>query len=129
MKLIDRQYLATPFYGARKMAVWLKGQHHEVNRKRIQRLMRLMGLTAIYRRPKTSVPGKGHKIYPYLLRGLEVTRPNQVWATDITYIPMSRGFLIPGGDHRLVQPIRDLLEAFKYAGCRLLCRRSGRGTQ
>jgi len=93
MKLIDRQYLVTPFYGARKMAVWLKSQRHKVNRKRIQRLMRLMGLTAIYRRPRTSVPAKGHSIYPYLLRGLEVTRPNQVWAADITYIPMSRGFL------------------------------------
>ena len=93
MKLIDRQYLTTPFYGARKMAVWLKSKHHKVNRKRVQRLMRLMGLTAIYRRPRTSVPTKGHTIYPYLLRGMAITRPNQVWATDITYIPMSRGFL------------------------------------
>ena len=93
MKLIDRQYLMTPFYGVRKMAAWLKSQSHRVNRKRVQRLMRLMGLTAIYRRPRTSVPAKGHTIYPYLLRNMEITRPNQVWATDITYIPMSRGFL------------------------------------
>jgi putative transposase len=93
MKLIDRQYLVTPFYGARKMAAWLKSRHYKANRKRIQRLMRLMGLTAIYRRPRTSVPAKGHTIYPYLLRGMQITRPNQVWATDITYIPMSRGFL------------------------------------
>ncbi len=93
MKLIDRQYLATPFYGARKIAAWLKGQAHPVNRKRVRRLMRLMGIKAIYRRPRTSKPAPGHKIYPYLLGGMEITRPNQVWAADITYIPMARGFL------------------------------------
>lgn len=93
MKLIDRQYLATPFYGARKVAIWLKGQGHEVNRKRVRRLMRVMGLKAIYRLPRTSLPVPGHKIYSYLLSGLEITRPNQVWAADITYIPMARGFL------------------------------------
>ena len=93
MKLIDRQYLVTPFYGARKMAAWLKSQGQKVNRKRVRRLMRLMGLKAIYRRPRTSKPAPGHKIYPYLLGGLRITRPNQVWAADITYIPMARGFL------------------------------------
>jgi len=93
MKLIDRQYLVTPFYGARKIAAWLKSQGWQVNRKRVRRLMRLMGLKAIYRRPRTSKPAPGHKIYPYLLGGMKVTRPNQVWAADITYIPMSRGFL------------------------------------
>jgi len=93
MKLIDRKYLATPFYGARKIAAWLKSQGQRVNRKRVQRLMRLMGLKAIYRRPRTSVPAKGHMVYPYLLRGMKITRPNQVWAADITYIPMARGFL------------------------------------
>ena len=93
MKLIDRQYLVTPFYGARKIAAWLKSQGWQVNRKRVRRLMRLMGLKAIYRRPRTSKPAPGHKIYPYLLGGMKVTRPNQVWASDITYIPMSRGFL------------------------------------
>jgi len=93
MKLIDRQYLATPFYGARKIAAWLKSQGHQVNRKRVRRLMRVMGLKAIYRRPRTSKPAAGHKIYPYLLSGLKITRPNQVWAADITYIPMARGFL------------------------------------
>jgi len=93
MKLIDRQYLATPFYGARKITACLKSQGNLVNRKHVQRLMRLMGLTAIYRHPRTSVPAKGHKVYPYLLRNMEISRPNQVWATDITYIPMSRGFL------------------------------------
>jgi putative transposase len=93
MKLIDRQYLMTPYYGARKIAAWLKGQSYSVNRKRVRRLMRLMGLKAIYRRPRTSKPAPGRKIYPYLLGGLKITRPNQVWAADITYIPMARGFL------------------------------------
>ncbi len=93
MKLIDRQYLATPFYGARKIAAWLKSQGQRINRKRIRRLMRVMGLKAIYRCPSTSKPAPGHKIYPYLLGGLKITRPNQVWAADITYIPMARGFL------------------------------------
>jgi putative transposase len=93
MKMIDRQYLATPFYGARRIAAWLKNQGHRVNRKRVRRLMRIMGLKAIYRHPRTSQPAPGHKIYPYLLSGMEITRPNQVWAADITYIPMARGFL------------------------------------
>jgi len=93
MKLIDRQYLATPFYGARRLAVWLKSQSFSVNRKRIRRLMQTMGLKTVYRRPKTSKPALGHKVYPYLLRDLKITRPNQVWAADITYIPMARGFL------------------------------------
>jgi len=93
MKLIDRQYMATPFYGARKITVWLKSQNYGVNRKRVRRLMRTMRLKAIYRRPRTSKPAPGHKIYPYLLCGMKITRPNQVWAADITYIPMARGFL------------------------------------
>jgi putative transposase len=93
MKAIDRQYLATPFYGSRKISVCLKKDGQIVNRKRIRRLMRLMGLKAIYRRPRTSPPGKGNKIHPYLLKGLKIDRPNQVWAADITYIPMQKGFL------------------------------------
>lgn len=93
MALMDRQYLKTPFYGSRRMTVWLRTQGHQVNRKRVRRLMQLMGLEAIYRHPNTSKPAPGHKVYPYLLRGLEINRVNQVWATDITYIPMARGFL------------------------------------
>jgi len=93
MKLIDRQYMATPFYGARKIAAWLKSERHSVNRKHIRRLMQLMGLRAIYRRPRTSKPVPGNKIYPYLLNGMKITRPNQVWCADVTYIPMARGFL------------------------------------
>ncbi len=93
MKEMDQQYLVTPFYGSRRMRVWLNRQGHQVNRKRVRRLMRTMGIAAIYRRPRTSNPAPGHKAYPYLLGGLDVTRPNQVWAADITYIPMDRGFL------------------------------------
>ena len=93
MKAMDHQYLSTPFYGSRRMRVWLGRQGHLVNRKRVQRLMRTMGLRAIYRRPRTSQPGPGHKIYPYLLSDMAITRPNQVWTADITYIPMAKGFL------------------------------------
>ena len=93
MRMLDRQYLATPFYGSRRMAVWFTRMGYRVNRKRVQRLMRIIGLRAIYRPPRTSRPAPGRKVYPYLLRGLDVTRPNQVWATDITYLPMARGFL------------------------------------
>jgi putative transposase len=93
MKLIDQQYLERPFYGSRRMTVFLKNQGYRVNRKRVRRLMAIMGLQAIYRRPRTSQPASGHKVYPYLLRGMEITWPNQVWTSDITYIPMTRGFL------------------------------------
>ena len=93
MALIDQQYLKTPFYGSRRMTAWRRNHGHQVNRKRVRRLMQLIGLEAIYRRPNTSKPNPGHKVYPYLLRGLEINRVNQVWATDITYIPMARGFL------------------------------------
>lgn len=93
MALIDRQFLETPFYGARQMTWHLRAAGHLVNVKRVRRLMRLMGLMPIYRAPRTSVPAKGHKTYPYLLRGLEIARPNQVWCADITYIPLAKGFL------------------------------------
>jgi len=93
MRLIDQQFLDTPYYGSRQMARWLRRQGHRVNRKRVRRLMRLMGLSVIYQKPNTSKPHPEHKVYPYLLRNLTVTRPNQVWCTDITYIPMRRGFL------------------------------------
>jgi putative transposase len=93
MTLIDRQYLRTPFYGSRRMTAWLQSLGHIVNRKRVQRLMRLMGIEAIYQPPRTSRPAPEHRIYPYLLRGLVIERVNQVWAADICYIPMARGFL------------------------------------
>jgi putative transposase len=93
MRLIDEQYLKTPFYGSRSMTRHLRRLGYRVNRKHIQRLMRLMGLEAIYPKPKTSQPHPEHKIYPYLLRDLVIDHPNQVWAADITYIPMARGFM------------------------------------
>ena len=93
MALIDRQYLVRPYYGSRRMAAWLATQGHLVNRKRVQRLMRLMALVAIYQRPNTSRPAPENKVYRYLLGGLSIARVNQVWCADITYIPMPKGFL------------------------------------
>ncbi len=93
MTLMDRQYLQTPFYGSRKMQAWLQGLGHPVGRNKVRRLMRLMGLEAIYRKPNTSRPAPGHRIYPYLLKGVEINRVNQVWSADITYLPMAKGFL------------------------------------
>ena len=93
MRLIDEQYLKTPCWGSRSMRNYLRRLGYKVNRKRIQRLMRIMGLEAIYPKPKTSRPHPEHKVYPYLLRNLSVERPNQAWTADITYIPMSRGFM------------------------------------
>ena len=93
MRLIDRQFLETPWYGSRQMARWLRRQGHAAGRHRVRRLMRKMRLVPIYQPPRTSQPHPQHKVYPYLLKGLEITRPNHVWCTDITYIPMRRGFL------------------------------------
>ena len=93
MRLIDRRYLDRPDYGSPRMTDWLQDQGYGVNRKRVARLMQLMGLQAITPGPHTSKPGSGHKVYPYLLRGVAITHPNQVWSTDITYLPMKRGFL------------------------------------
>jgi len=92
MRLIDEQYTRHPFYGSRRMTRWLARQGHEVNRKRVQRLMGAMGLEAIYPKPNLSA-GRGHKVYPYLLRDVAVERVNQVWSADITYIPLASGFM------------------------------------
>lgn len=93
MRLLDEQYTQTPFYGSRRMTEWLREQGHEVNRKRVTRLMERMGLEAVYPKPSLSQPGEGHRIYPYLLEGVPILRVNQVWSTDITYIRMAQGFL------------------------------------
>jgi putative transposase len=93
MRRIDEQYTARPFYGSRRMTTRLNEQGEEVNRKRVQRLMRVMGLEAIYPKPRLSLAGKGHRIYPYLLRGVTVERRDQVWSADITYVPLPSGFM------------------------------------
>jgi len=93
MQLIDEEYMRHPFYGTRKMTAYLNRLGHCVNRKRIQRLMRLMGIQSLAPKPYTSQRRKGHKIYPYLLRGLDINHINQVWSTDITYIKLAHGFV------------------------------------
>lgn len=93
MRRIDEQYLKTPFYGRLRMTVHLQRLGFEVNHKRVQRLMQLMGLQAIYPKPRTTIIDAGHRKYPYLLRNLEIVRPNQVWSTDITYVPLAQGFM------------------------------------
>jgi putative transposase len=93
MRLIDEQFLETPWYGSRQMACHLRRQGFSVGRKRVRRLMHKMGLVPIFQRPRTSTPSSEHKVYPYLLRDLVIARPNQVWCADVTYIQMKRGFL------------------------------------
>ncbi len=96
LNLIDEQYTRRPFYGSRRMVVYLKAQGHAVNRKHVQRLLRVLGLAGMAPGPKTSKPHPEHKVYPYRLRGIEVTHPNQVWSTDITYIRLAHGFAYLG---------------------------------
>ena len=97
MKLIDKQYMETPFYGVPRMTAYLREEGHKINPKRIRRLYRLMDLHAIGPRPNTSKPhkGKGHTVFPYLLRNLEIVRPNQVWGMDISYLPVGNIILSP----------------------------------
>jgi putative transposase len=93
MRRIDELFTAWPFLGSRRMTVMLRAEGHAINRKRVRRLMRKMGIAALGPKPRTSKPAPGHKIFPYLLRGMAIERPNQVWCADITYIPIGRGFL------------------------------------
>jgi putative transposase len=93
MRLIDEEYTRHPFLGSRRIREWLCGRGYQVGRNRVHRLMQLMGIEAVYPKPKLSQPGEAHKVYPYLLNGVEVTRVNQVWSTDITYIRMAGGFV------------------------------------
>jgi putative transposase len=93
MRLIDEEYTRHPFFGSRRIEAWLRERGSQVNRKRVSRLMQVMGIEAVYPKPKLSQPGEGHKIYPYLLKGVAVTRVHQVWSTDITYIRMATGFV------------------------------------
>jgi putative transposase len=93
MRLLDEQYLRTPFYGVRRMTQWLREEEWTVNQKRVRRLLRLMGLEAIYPRPRLSEASAEHRKYPYLLKDVTIDRPGQVWSTDITFIPMNQGWL------------------------------------
>jgi putative transposase len=93
MALIDRQYTACPFYGSRRITAWLRSRGHDVNRKRVRRLLRVMGLEALYPKPNLSRAGRDHRVYPYLLRDVPVTRVDQVWSADITYLPLPSGFV------------------------------------
>jgi putative transposase len=93
MRRIDEEYLRHPFYGSRQMSAWLRSQGEAANRKRVRRLMRLMGLEAIYPKPRTTQRNPEHRVYPYLLRDVEITRPDHVWSTDITYVPLRGGYL------------------------------------
>jgi putative transposase len=106
MRLIDEQFLETPWYGSRQMARHLRRNGWCVGRHRVRRLMLKMGLAPIYQRPKTSEPHPQHRIWPYLLRHLTIDRPNQIWCADVTYIPIASRLPVPGRDHGLVQPAR-----------------------
>jgi putative transposase len=91
-RLLDEEYTAHPFYGSRRLRKWLTNQGEDVNRKRVQRLLRLMGVQASYPKPKWSAAASGSRLYPYWLRNVRIERPDQVWSTDITYVPLARGF-------------------------------------
>jgi transposase InsO family protein len=93
MRRLDELHLKYPVYGSRKLGKLLEREGWVVNRKRVMRLLQVMGIEAIYQKPKTSEPSKGHRIYPYLLKGLEINGPDQVWCSDITYIPLQQGFM------------------------------------
>ena len=117
MRLIDRQYLATPFYGSRRMSGELRLAGFVVNRKRVQRLMAQMGLSCVYPRPRTSKPHPEHRVYPYLLRNLEVIQPGAVWCADITYLPLARGFCYLAAVIGLGQPAGAFLPGLEHPGC------------
>ena len=118
MRRIDELHLEFPFAGSRMLRDLLNQEGIAIGRRRVATLMKRMGIEAIYRKPNTSKPAPGHKIYPYLLRGMAVDTPNQVWAMDITYVPMARGFVYLGGRGRLVQP-----SGSRPGGCRSPWRR------
>ena len=133
MRRIDELHLELPFYGSRRMTFALNAEGRAVNRKRVQRLMRVMGIEALVPRPGTSKAAPGHKIYPYLLRGLAIVEPNHVWAADITYIPMAHGFLYLVAIPRMLlhslglgQPRGSGVAIIEHDGCELLPRGFGR---
>ena len=123
------QFLETPFYGSRQMQRWLRRQGDTVSRKRVRRLLRLLGLHAVFQRPRTSQSHPGHRIYPYLLRDLPITRPNHVWCTDVTYIPLQRGFLYLVRGDGLGEPQGAGLAPVQHARGELLRRGLARGAR
>src|SRR5947208_15222553 len=116
MRRLDRLHLEYPFAGSRMLQGLLAAEGCRSGRRHVKTLMQRMGIEALYRRPRTTKPEPGHKIYPYLLRGLSIERPNQVWAMDITYIPMAHGFVLSGRGARLVQPARAVVAAVDHDG-------------
>ena len=120
MRLIDEQFLKTPFYGSRRMTASLERSGETVNRKRVQRLMAVMGLEALFPRPRTTTAASDARVYPYLLRDRELTHVNEVWSSDITYVPMTAWVHVPDGGDRLVQPVRALVAAVEHAGGAIL---------
>ena len=121
MRVIDELFMELPFFGSRQMRNILQDTGYSVGRERVRRLMRKMGLMAIYQKPRTSQPHPKHKVYPYLLRNLAITKPNQVWCTDITYIPMKHGFLylvavMDWHSRGLAQSCRFILAIVEYDG-------------
>ena len=125
MRRLDRLHLEFPFAGSRMLRGLLAAEGCKIGRRHVKTLMRRMGIEALYRRPRTTKPAPGHKIYPYLLRGIEIARPNQVWAMDITYIPMARGFGLSGRCARLVQPSRAVVARIDHDGSGILRRSAG----
>ncbi len=127
MRLIDKQYTDYPFYGIRRMTAHLRREGFEVNAKRVARLMRKMGMRAIYPEPRTTIPNPEHRIYPYLLRGIAIDRANQVWSCDITYIRLVGGFAVFDGSVGLAFPICFELGVIEHDGSRVLCGSIGCG--
>ena len=128
MQRIDELFTSWPFLGSRRMTAMLRAAGHAVNRKRVQRLMRKMGIAALGPKPRTTTPAPGHKIFPYLLRGVAIERPNQVWCADITYIPLAR-LPLSGGDHGLGEPGGAGMAAVEHHGYLVLRLGSRRGAR
>jgi putative transposase len=120
MRLLDEQYTRTPYYGVLRMTAWLRHLGQAVNPKRVRRLLRMMGLEAVYQKPVTSQPNPEHEVYPYLLRGLVIDHGDPVWSADITYIRLTIRVCVPDGGDRLVQPLGAGLGAEHHAGRGLL---------
>ena len=127
MRWLDEQFLKTPFYGSRRMVAVMRRDGLVVNRERVKRLMRVMGIEAIYQKPNTSLAHPAHKVYPYLLRGLLIDRPNQVWCADITYVPMAKGFVYLVAVDGLVQPAGVVVAGVDHDGFGFLRGGAARG--